>query len=59
MPRPGILWNGQAGGSLPKDGGKWRPSSVGNGKKRLRKAKGLTHIGHTGVVAAADTETAD
>ena len=59
MPRPGILWNGHAGGSLPKDGGKWRPSSVGNGKKRLRKAKGLTHIGHTGVVAAADTETAD
>jgi site-specific DNA-methyltransferase (cytosine-N4-specific) len=39
VPRPGLLWNGHQEDSLPKDGGKKRPLSVGTGKKRLASTK--------------------
>lgn len=38
VPRPGLLWNGETDDSLPEDGGKTRPSSVGSGKNRLKKS---------------------
>jgi DNA modification methylase len=59
VPRPGILWNGHDGETLPKDGGRNRPSSVGAGKKRVdHKANGRGDTG-TQAIAAAASDTLD
>lgn len=52
VPRPGILWNGHDGETLPNDGGKKRPSSVGDGKKRLHEANDRADAGLTQAMAA-------
>ncbi len=45
-PKPGLLWESETAGSLPEDGGKSRPESVGSGKQRLEQSRQAAQSGY-------------